>query len=148
MKLLKKRLSTTIVGVWSSKQSKNKNNVDLSTEINMKKMAMQPNDGKFIPHKDVKYSEDGESVTPEKAQKVVMDFLLSEIGPFVEFGFIKERQRLEELIDKEIDSIRIHVNNKIAKVTEEIIRDLKSSKIKEEIIKGVEDRLNHIKDNI
>lgn len=109
---------------------------------------MQPNDGKFIPHKDVKYSEDGESVTPEKAQKVVMDFLLSEIGPFVEFGFIKERQRLEELIDKEIDSIRIHVNNKIAKVTEEIIRDLKSSKIKEEIIKGVEDRLNHIKDNI
>lgn len=110
-------------------------------------MASQPGP-KFIPHKEPivsNYVEDDELVTPDKAQKVIMDFLLSEIGPYVEFGFMKEREKLEMLIDEKIASIKMHIDNKISKVTEEIIRDMKKSNVKLEIITSLENKLKELK---
>lgn len=86
------------------------------------------------------------AISNTEAQQIITDFLINEIGKFIEFGFKEERLNLEKRIEEHIVKLREGVTAKLDSVCEEVVRDLKSNAIKEEIVKGVEEKLNKLKE--
>jgi len=119
-------------------------------------MALPPNNGKFIPIKNVpepdedglRYEQDGDLVTPEKAKKVIKAFLIDEIGSYIEHGFRVEKDSILEKIDKEYRLLNQVIDNKIDKVAEEIVSKLISSKVEDEIKRRVTEKLEAIKNSL
>lgn len=104
---------------------------------------------KFNPINSVVFKDtDNENVaiSNAEAQQIITDFLINEIGKFIEFGFKEERLNLEKRIEEHIVKLREGVTAKLDSVCEEVVRDLKSNAIKEEIVKGVEEKLNKLKE--
>lgn len=93
----------------------------------------------------LKFKEGDEIVTPEVAKDVILKFLIDEIGPFVESGFKEERIQLTAKIDEEVKRLKAALQEKLDKVSEEIFRELKSSKVKEEIRLQVEAKFEKLK---
>lgn len=93
----------------------------------------------------LKFKEGDEIVTPEVAKDVILKFLIDEIGPFVESGFKEERIQLTAKIDEEVKRLKATLQEKLDKVSEEIFRELKSSKVKEEIRLQVEAKFEKLK---
>lgn len=93
----------------------------------------------------LKFKEGDEIVTPEVAKDVILKFLIDEIGPFVESGFKEERIQLTARIDVEVKRLKAALQEKLDKVSEEIFRELKSSKVKEEIRLQVEAKFEKLK---
>lgn len=93
----------------------------------------------------LKFKEGDEIVTPEVAKDVILKFLIDEIGPFVESGFKGERIQLTAKIDEEVKRLKAALQEKLDKVSEEIFRELKSSKVKEEIRLQVEAKFEKLK---
>lgn len=93
----------------------------------------------------LKFKEGDEIVTPEVAKDVILKFLIDEIGPFVESGFKEERIQLTARIDVEVKRLKATLQEKLDKVSEEIFRELKSSKVKEEIRLQVEAKFEKLK---
>ena len=127
----------------------------LNGEINdLLNMARQKGTEKMVPVKhidmrdNITFKEGDEVVTPDKAKQAIMEFLINEVGSFIETGFIEERINITKRVDDEITALKKFVNNKIDKAIEEVVKDLKSSKLKEEINKGIEIKLNKIKENL
>lgn len=93
----------------------------------------------------LKFKEGDEVVTPEVAKDVILKFLIDEIGPFVESGFKEERIQLTAKIEEEVKRLKAILQEKLDKVSEEIFRELKSSKVKEEIRLQVEAKFEKLK---
>lgn len=108
---------------------------------------------KFIPTKKddklsqhlIKFVDKGVEITPEVAQRAIIAFLYDEIGPFVEHEVNAEKALMFEKIKEEIDKLKGHINFKLEKISEEIIRELKANNIKEEVITRVINKINNIK---
>jgi vacuolar-type H+-ATPase subunit I/STV1 len=93
-------------------------------------------------------SKDKKVISSSLAQAEIRKFLHEEIGSFIDSGFVIEKQSILDQIDKEINSLKEHINKKLDKVTEEIVSELRSSHVKEEIRNKVSLKLEEIKNNL
>jgi hypothetical protein len=125
-------------------------------------MAGQYGSSKFIPTRVMSeedkmgWASDGSMpikegdtvITPDKAKEAIMEFLVNEIGSFIEAGFVQERIGINRKVEEAVQSLKKFVKDKIDQSVEDVVRDLKSSKIKEEITKGVEEKLKKLKESL
>lgn len=103
----------------------------------------------FIKHEEIDQTKiqfyDGKLlVSADDAKNAMLKYLISEIGPFIEAGFKEERERFDGLIAEEHKKIKLFINKKIDKVSEDIIRELKEDNIKNDIIDNIINKLKKV----
>jgi hypothetical protein len=84
-------------------------------------------------------------ITPMELREYLSEFLTREINLYANETVKKYRDQLERTLDVQMSNIEGHINDKIIKMTEEIISTTTSRLINEEVNRRVDEKLRKIR---
>ena len=84
-------------------------------------------------------------ITPMELREHLSEFLTREINLYANETVKKYRDQLERTLDVQMSNIEGHINDKIIKMTEEIISTTTSRLINEEVNRRVDEKLRKIR---
>jgi hypothetical protein len=92
-------------------------------------------------------NKDGDDIviTPLELKNYVSEFLTREINLYANETVKKYRNQLERNLDVQMSNIEGHINDKIIKMTEEIISTTTSRLINEEVNRRVDEKMKKIR---
>lgn len=84
-------------------------------------------------------------ITPLELKEHISDFLTREINLYADESVIEYREKLQRRLDVQMSNIECHINDKINKITEDIISTTTSRLINEEVNRRVDEKLRKIR---
>jgi len=84
-------------------------------------------------------------ITPLELKEHISKFLTNEINLYADESVIEYREKLQRRLDVQMSNIECHINDKINKMTEDIISTTTSRLINEEVNRRVDEKLRKIK---
>lgn len=84
-------------------------------------------------------------ITPLELKEHISKFLTDEINLYADESVIEYREKLQRRLDVQMSNIECHINDKINKMTEDIISTTTSRLINEEVNRRVDEKLRKIK---
>jgi hypothetical protein len=84
-------------------------------------------------------------ITPLELKEHITDFIVNEVDLYVDDTVKQYREQLQRRFDVQISNLEGHINDKINKITEDIISTTTSRLINEEVNRRVDEKLRKIR---
>ena len=84
-------------------------------------------------------------ITPTELREYITDYLTREVDLYADDTVKQYREQLQRRFDVQISNLEGHINNKINKMTEDIISTTTSRLINEEVNRRVDEKLRKIR---
>ena len=84
-------------------------------------------------------------ITPIELKEHITEFLSNEVNLYADETIREYREQLKRRLDVQMSSIEAHINDKINKITQDIISTTTSRLINEEVNRRVDERLKKIR---
>ena len=84
-------------------------------------------------------------ITPLELKEHISEYITNEINLYADESVIEYREKLQRRLDVQMSNIECHINDKINKMTEDIISTTTSRLINEEVNRRVDEKLRKIR---
>ena len=84
-------------------------------------------------------------ITPLELKEHISEYITNEINLYADESVIEYREKLQRRLDVQMSNIECHINDKINKITEDIISTTTSRLINEEVNRRVDEKLRKIR---
>lgn len=84
-------------------------------------------------------------ITPMELREYITEYITNEINLYADESVIEYRDKLQRRLDVQMSNIECHINDKINKMTEDIISTTTSRLINEEVNRRVDEKLRKIR---
>lgn len=90
-------------------------------------------------------NDDNIVITPMELREYITEYITNEINLYADESVIEYRDKLQRRLDVQMSNIECHINDKINKMTEDIISTTTSRLINEEVNRRVDEKLRKIR---
>lgn len=92
-------------------------------------------------------NKDGDKIviTPLELKEHISEYITNEINLYADESVIEYREKLQRRLDVQMSNIECHINDKINKMTEDIISTTTNRLIQEEVNRRVDEKLRKIR---